>query len=66
MTELWWGTNTMDILVNGQVIVELRTAKFFDEIHKAQLLNYLRATGLKVRLILNFGTSKLGVRRMVL
>jgi GxxExxY protein len=56
----------MDILVNGQVIVELRTAKFFDEIHKAQLLNYLRATDLKVRLILNFGTSKLGVRRMVL
>jgi GxxExxY protein len=55
-----------DIVVNGTVILELKAAKIIDEIHKAQLLNYLRATGLKVGLILNFGTSRLGIKRMVL
>jgi GxxExxY protein len=60
------GDYTADILVNGQVIIELKAVRFIDEIHKAQLLNYLRATKLKVGLILNFGTPKLGIRRMVL
>ena len=55
-----------DILVNGLVILELKAAKFIDEIHMAQLLNYLKATGLHVGLILNFGTPKLGIKRMVL
>ena len=35
-------------------------------IHQAQLLNYMKATGLKVGLILNFGTPKVGIKRMVL
>ena len=42
-----------DIIVNGSVI-QLKAAKLIDETHQAQLLNYLRATGLKVGLILNF------------
>jgi len=60
------GDFAADIIVNGSVVLELKTAKLIDEIHKAQLLNYLRATGLKVGLILNFGTSRLGMKRMVL
>ncbi len=60
------GEYAPDILVNGLVIVELKTAKAIDEAHQAQLLNYLRATGLHVGLILNFGTARLGVKRMVL
>jgi GxxExxY protein len=60
------GDYSADILVNGQVILELKAVKFIDEIHKAQLLNYLKATGLRVGLILNFGTPKLGIKRMVL
>jgi len=55
-----------DIIVNGSVILELKAAKMIDEMHQAQLLNYLRATGLKVGLILNFGTPRLGIKRMVL
>ena len=55
-----------DIIVNGSVILELKAAKMIDETHQAQLLNYLRATGLKVGLILNFGTTRLGIKRMVL
>jgi len=60
------GDYCADILVNGVVILELKAAKFIDEIHKAQLLNYLKATGVHVGLILNFETSKLGIKRMVL
>ena len=55
-----------DIIVNGFVILELKAAKIIDPVHQAQLLNYLKATGLKVGLILNFGTSRLGIKRMVL
>jgi GxxExxY protein len=60
------GDYSADILVNGQVILELKAAKVIDEIHMAQLLNYLKATGLRVGLILNFGTPRLGIKRMVL
>ncbi|HJQ27584.1 MAG TPA: GxxExxY protein [Blastocatellia bacterium] len=59
------GEYTVDILVNDQVVLELKAVKLLDEVHKAQLLNYLRATGMKVGLLLNFGTPRLGVRRMV-
>lgn len=55
-----------DVVVNGEVILELKASKAIDEIHQAQLLNYLKATGLRVGLILNFGTPKLGIKRMVL
>src|ERR1051325_9820849 len=57
------GAYTVDLLVNKQILLELKTARFIDEVHKAQLMNYLRATHLTVGLILNFGTPKLGVRR---
>ena len=54
-----------DIVVNDSVILELKVAKTIDDIHKAQLLNYLKATKIKVGLILNFGTTRLGVKRMM-
>ena len=55
-----------DILVNEQVIVEVKAVKSIEEIHQAQLLNYLKATGIHLGLILNFGTPRLGIKRMVL
>jgi GxxExxY protein len=55
-----------DLLVENTVVIELKAARSIDDIHEAQLLNYLRATGLRLGLILNFGTPKLGIRRMVL
>jgi len=48
-----------------KVIVELKTAKAIDNIHQAQLINYLKATGLHTGLILNFGTPRLGIKRLV-
>jgi GxxExxY protein len=55
-----------DIVVNGSLSLELKAAKIIDPVHQAQLLNYLKATGLKIGLILNFGTPRLGIKRMVL
>jgi GxxExxY protein len=60
------GDYAADIIVNSSVVLELRAARMIDEVHKAQPLNYLRATGLHVGLIINFGTSRLGIKRMVL
>jgi GxxExxY protein len=54
-----------DILVKGQVILEIKAAKAIDDSHQAQLLNYLKATSIHRGLILNFRTTKLGYKRMV-
>ena len=60
------GEYFVDILVNEVVLLELKVAKSFDENHQAQMINYLKATGLNVGLLLNFGTPRLGIKRMVL
>jgi GxxExxY protein len=54
-----------DLLVNDEIVVELKTVKAIDEIHIAQLLNYLKATNKKVGLILNFAEPKVEIKRMV-
>ena len=54
-----------DILVEDQVILELKAVKSLNGEHEAQLLNYLKATGMKVGLLLNFGRAKLEWKRMV-
>ena len=59
------GEYIADILVESVIILELKASKKIDNIHEAQLLNYLNATGLKLGLILNFGMHKLQIRRMV-
>ncbi len=52
-------------MVDNQVILEIKAAKAIDDGHKAQLINYLKATGIHRGLILNFGTRKMGFQRMV-
>ncbi|MDJ0820123.1 MAG: GxxExxY protein [Desulfobacterales bacterium] len=55
-----------DILVEGKVIVEIKAAKHLLNEHQAQLLNYLRATGIQVGLLVNFTKNKAEIKRMVL
>ncbi len=55
-----------DILVNQQVILEIKAVQTLNNIHQAQLLNYLKATKLPLGLIINFGTPKIQIKRMVL
>jgi GxxExxY protein len=54
-----------DLLVEGCVIVELKTVKAFDEAHTAQCLNYLKATGIRICLLLNFAKPQIEVKRIV-
>lgn len=57
------GNYEPDLLVEDLVIIELKTVKSLEERHKAQCLNYLKATGYKVCLLLNFGNPKVDVKR---
>ena len=59
------GEYKADIVVDSRIVVELKVASEITNIHEAQLLNYLRASGVRIGLILNFGLSRLGIRRMV-
>jgi len=53
-------------LIDGKVVVELKAPKGLTEVDEAQLLNYLKGTGLRVGLLFNFGTSSLQHVRRVL
>lgn len=59
------GEFAADLLIEKNVLVELKTAKALDDAHMAQCLNYLKATGLAVCLLVNFGKPKAEIRRIV-
>lgn len=59
------GEYCADVFVDGKVIVELKAEKEYNERHEAQLLNYLKAAGVKVGLMLNFGEKKCQHKRLV-
>jgi len=52
-----------DLFVEGKVIVELKAVKAIVPEHQAQVINYLKATGIEVGLLINFGSAKLQYRR---
>ena len=60
------GNYIPDIIVDEKVIVEVKACEKIEKIHEAQVLNYLKATGYKVGLILNFAKTKLEYKRLVL
>jgi GxxExxY protein len=55
-----------DLLVDEKVILELKASRSLDDSHTAQCMNYLKATGLKVCLLINFGKPKAEIKRVVL
>ena len=59
------GVYYADLLVDDAVICEIKAAEGLSRAHEAQLLHYLKATGVKVGLLLNFGSHRLQVKRMV-
>ena len=54
-----------DLVIEDKVIVEIKSVEKIDNVHRAQLLNYLRISGLKVGLIINFARPKLEYERLV-
>ena len=59
------GHYTADLLVENSVIVEVKAVSAADQIHRAQCMNYLKATDLSVCLLINFGRPRLEVKRIV-
>ena len=55
-----------DIIVENKVLIELKTVEQLDRAHEAQILNYLKATGLTVGLLINFKQEKADIKRLVL
>lgn len=60
------GTRRADFVVEGKVLVELKAIIKLDDVHIAQVLNYLRAYRLEVGLLINFGSKSLTYKRLVL
>lgn len=58
----------LDLIVNNEVIVEIKSVRKLEDIFTAQVLSYLKSTGLKRALLINFGESRLveGVKRFSL
>ncbi|HEX8029508.1 MAG TPA: GxxExxY protein [Vicinamibacterales bacterium] len=68
-TEVWYeseivGLYQADLIVNGEIVVELKAVAGLDRIHRAQCLNYLRATRLRTGLVINFGLPKVEIQRV--
>ena len=59
------GDYDADLIVDGCVAVEIKVCVQYDKRDEAQLLNELKATGLKVGLIINFGRTKVEYKRLV-
>ena len=59
------GTHRLDLLVEDAVVVELKAVQELADIHYAQVRSYLKATGLKVGLLLNFAKPTLEIKRIV-
>ncbi len=55
-----------DILVEDEIILEMKCVEKITDIHRAQVINYLKATGLKLGIIINFARPKLEYERIVL
>jgi len=51
-------------VVEDLLLVELKAVKALDEAHRAQCVNYLKATGLRLGLLLNFGKPRLEIKRV--
>lgn len=60
------GRHRLDILVENEVIVELKTVAELSKAHYAQVRSYLKATGMKVALLVNFAKEKADFRRVEL
>ncbi len=54
-----------DILVENKIILELKSVEMIANAHRAQVLNYLKATGLRLAILLNFGKERLEYERFI-
>jgi GxxExxY protein len=60
------GSYYADIVVNDQIILELKAVEALNKLHEAQVLNYLKATGFKLGILINFGKERIESKRYAL
>ena len=60
------GTRRADFVIEGKVLVELKAIILLEDVHLAQILNYLKAYKLEVGVLINFGSKSLTFKRVVL
>jgi len=59
------GIYCADLVVDDKVVVEVKSVSVLEDVHRVQLLNYLRISGIRVGLLLNFAGPKLKLERLV-
>jgi len=59
------GNYIADIVIADKLLLELKALSALNKEHEAQVMNYLKASGLRVGLLINFGTSRIGMKRIV-
>jgi len=59
------GDYLVDLLIEGQLVVELKCADHLANEHLAQVLNYLKASGTRLALLINFQNQKVQVKRII-
>lgn len=60
------GNYVADIVIEDKIILELKAVDSLNDIHKAQLINYLKASGYRIGILLNFGGKSLEYKRFIL
>jgi GxxExxY protein len=60
------GARRVDFLVEGSVLVELKAQTKLEDVHLAQILNYIKAYKLEIGLLINFGEKSLNFKRFIL
>lgn len=59
------GTHRLDLVVDGKIVLELKAISALSDVFKQQMLSYLKATGLKLGILINFGTPRVEYTRIV-
>lgn len=59
------GKHRLDFVIDGKIILELKAVSVLNDVFKQQILSYLKATGLKLGILINFGTQRIENIRIV-
>lgn len=59
------GTQRLDLVIEDRIVVELKAVEALSRLHRAQLLSYLRATRIRIGLLMNFNSEVLTVKRIL-
>lgn len=60
------GDYIADLIVEDSVLIEVKTVEYLGNTQTAQCLNYLKATGMRIGLLMNFETPRVEIKRVIL